>query len=192
MSPDQIAGRGVRQLPLLGWLVLVWMLLWGTWSWANLLSGIVVAVLVTVVLPLPPVTEHARFRPLAVLSFVGHFLVDLGVSSVQVAWEAVRPGGPVRAAIIEVELRTDSDLLLTLIAETLTLVPGSIVLDVDRTRKVFLMHVLPVRTEADVDRVRAGVLTVEERLVKAFGSAREIAALTEQAAAARARAGEHG
>jgi multicomponent Na+:H+ antiporter subunit E len=187
VSPEQVAGRGVRQLPLLGWLVLVWIMLWGTWSWANLLSGVLVAGLVMWVLPLPPVTEHARFRPWPVLRFLGHFLVDLGVSSLQVAWEAVRPSGPVRSALIEVELRTDSDLLLTLVAETLTLVPGSLVLDLDRDRKVFLMHVMPVRTEADVDEHRRGVLAVEERLVEAFGSAREIAALR---AVARAHTGE--
>lgn len=178
MSPDQIAGPYVRQLPLLGWLVLVWMLLWGTWSWANLLSGALVAVLVARLLPLPPVTEHARLRPLAVLRFLGRFLLDLARSSAEVGWAAVRPGGgPVRAAIIEVQLRTDSDLLLTVIAETLTLVPGSLVLDVDRRRSVLLMHVLPVRTEADVEEQRRSVLAVEERVVRAFGSAREIAAL---------------
>ena len=31
-----------HQLPLLAWLVLVWILLWGTWSWANLLSGLAI------------------------------------------------------------------------------------------------------------------------------------------------------
>ena len=38
-----MAGHQLRhQLPLLVWLVLVWNLLWGTWSWANLLSGVLV------------------------------------------------------------------------------------------------------------------------------------------------------
>ena len=29
-----------HQFPLLVWLVLVWILLWGTWSWANLICGV--------------------------------------------------------------------------------------------------------------------------------------------------------
>lgn len=186
MSPGQLAGPRVRQLPLLGWLVLVWILLWGTWSWANLLSGALVAVLVTWLLPLPPVVEHARFRPLAVLVFVGYFLKDLAFSSAQVSWEAIRPGGPVRSAIIEVQLRTDSDLLATIISETLTLVPGSLVLDVDRERDVLLMHVLPVRDRAGLERQRASVLDVEERVVRAFGSRAEIAALERAPVGARA------
>ena len=177
MSPDALVGRGARQLPVLAWLVLIWVLLWGTWSWANVLSGVLVALLVTVVFPLPGVTEHARFRPLPVLSFLGFFLRDLAVSSVQVAWAAARPGPPVRSAVIVVQLRTDSDLMLTLIAETLTLTPGSMVLDIDRVHRTMLMHVLPVADQADVDRQRAEVLVVEERVVRAFGSAREIAAL---------------
>ena len=178
MSPDAIAPPGVRQLPLIGWLVLIWILLWGTWSWANLLSGVLIAVVVSVFLPLPPVTEHARFRPVAVLRFLLAFLRDLAVSSVQVAWESLRPGGPVRSAIIAVQLRTDSDLLLTLLAQTLTLTPGSLVLDIDRANQRLLMHVLPVRSEADVESHRSEVLRVEEHLVRAFGSAREIAALS--------------
>ena len=176
MSPEAIAPPGVRQLPLIAWLVLLWMLLWGTWSWANLLSGSLVAVLAIWVLPLPPVVEHARFRPLAVLHLVGWFVWDLVLSSVQVAWLSLRPG-PVRAAVIAVQLRTDSDLLLTLITNTVNLVPGALVLDVDRTSRRLLVHVLLVRDESEVERQRRSVLVVEERVVKAFGSAREVAAL---------------
>ena len=176
MSPEAIAPPGVRQLPLIAWLALLWMLLWGTWSWANLLSGLLVAVLVTWLLPLPPVVEHARFRPLAVLRLVGWFVWDLLVSSAHVAWLSLRPG-PARAAVIDVQLRTDSDLLLTLITNTVNLVPGALVLDVDRTSRRLLVHVLLVRDEREVERQRRTVLVVEERVVKAFGSAREVAAL---------------
>lgn len=176
MSPEAIAPPGVRQLPLIAGLVLLWMLLWGTWSWANLLSGLLVAVLVLWLLPLPPVVEHARFRPLAVLHLVGWFVWDLVLSSVQVAWLSLRPG-PVRAAVIGVQLRTDSDLLLTLISNTVNLVPGALVLDVDRTSRRLLVHVLLMRDESEVERQRRSVLVVEERVVKAFGSAREVAAL---------------
>ena len=73
------------------------------------------------------------------------------------------------------QLRTDSDLLLTMIAESLCLVPGSIVIDLDRERRTFALHLLSVRDLAEVAEQRAGVLAVEERVVRAFGSAAEIA-----------------
>ena len=177
MSPESIAPPGIRQLPLVGFLVLLWVLLWGTWTWANVLSGVVVAVLVTWLLPLPPVLEHARFRPLRVLVFLLVFLRDLLVSSAQVAWLAVRPRGPVRAAVVVVQLRADSDLLLSLVTETLNLVPGTLVLDMDRRSRRLLMHVLLVGGEEEIEQQRADVLEVEERIVRAFGSPREVAAL---------------
>ncbi len=166
-----------HQLPLLVWLVLVWNLLWGTWSWANLLSGILVALVVTSLLPLPPVVGGARVRPVALVAFLGHFVVDLVLSGALVAWQTVRPRGIDRSAIIIVQLRTDSDLLLTILTESLTLVPGSMVIDLDRERRTIALHILHVGNESDVERQRASVLAEEDRVVRAFGSPDEIAAL---------------
>jgi multicomponent Na+:H+ antiporter subunit E len=176
-APDVAVRRLRNQVPLLVSLVLVWNMLWGTWSWANLISGTVVALAVTWLLPLPPVTGGAQFHPVAVLRYLGHFVVDLATSSAQVAWEAVRPSGLRQGAIISVQLRTDSDLLLTMIAETLCLVPGSIVIDLDREQRTFALHLLSVRDLPEVEERRAAVLATEERVVRAFGSADDIAAL---------------
>jgi len=162
-----------QQGVLLVWLVLVWNLLWGTFSWANLLSGVVIALVITTLLPLPTVETVGAFRPLAALRFLGRFLVDLVVSSVEVSWLAFRPGTH-RSAIITVQLRTDSDLLLTVIAEALSLVPGSLVLDLDREHSIMAIHLVQVRDEAHVERQRATVLGMEDRVVRAFGSAEDI------------------
>jgi multicomponent Na+:H+ antiporter subunit E len=179
-APDVAVRRLRNQVPLLVSLILVWNLLWGTWSWANLISGTVVALAVTWLLPLPPVTGGAHFHPLAVLRYLGHFVVDLATSSAQVAWEAIRPSGLRYGAIVSVQLRTDSDLLLTMIAESLCLVPGSIVIDLDREERTMALHLLSVRDSAEVDRQRVAVLATEDRVVRAFGSAEEIAALDRQ------------
>ena len=173
-----------HQLSLLLWLVLVWNLLWGTWSWANLISGVLVALGVTLLLPLPPVVGGARVRPVALLRFLMHFVVDLVSSGALVAWQTVRPTGIDRSAIITVQLRTDSDLLLTILTESLTLVPGSMVIDLDREHRTIALHILHVRDQRDVERQREGVLAEEERVVRAFGSPDEIAALDSAAGVA--------
>jgi multicomponent Na+:H+ antiporter subunit E len=175
VEPDPSGLR--HQLPLLAWLVLVWILLWGTWSWANVLSGVTVALVVMLVLPLPPVVGGTRVRPLPLLLYIGHFLVDLVVSGAQVAWRAIGPGGVQQGAIVRVQLRADSDLLLTVVAETLSLVPGSLVLDLDRDARLIAVHLLHVDDLADVEQQKADVLATEERIVRAFGTADDIAAL---------------
>jgi multicomponent Na+:H+ antiporter subunit E len=185
----RLGNRLRHQLPLLVWLVLVWNLLWGTWSWANLISGVVVALAVNLLLPLPPVVGGARLHLKGVLVFFGYFFVDLVRSAALVAWQTIRPGGIGHSAIIQVQMRTDSDLLLTIVSESLTLVPGSIVIDLDRERRVLAMHILHVRDEADLERRRAAVLAEEERVVRAFGSPDEIAALAHPPGQAPVRTG---
>src|ERR687894_735649 len=171
MSVEPAATRLRHQVALVG------MLLWGTWSWANLLSGLLLALTVLTLLPLPHVVGGARVRPLPLLAFLGHFVVDLFASGAEVAWQALRPGGVHRTAIVQVQLRADSDLLLTMVAEATSLVPGSLVLDLDREQRVMTLHLLPVRDLDDVARKKAHVLVVERRLVRAFGSAADLAAL---------------
>ncbi|HEY4630315.1 MAG TPA: Na+/H+ antiporter subunit E [Blastococcus sp.] len=177
MSVEPAGLRLRHQLPQLVWLVLVWILLWGTWSWANLIAGVAVATGVMLLLPLPAVVGGSRLRPLPLVRFVGHFLADLVVSGAQVAWRALGPSGVTQGAIVRVQLRTDSDLLLTVVAETISLVPGSLVLDVDREHRLMAVHLLHVDDLADVERQKADVLATEERIVRAFGTTEAVAAL---------------
>jgi multicomponent Na+:H+ antiporter subunit E len=126
---------------------------------------------------LPPVVGSTRVRPVALLRFVGWFLLDLVVSAAQVAWQTIRPSGIRHSAILSVQMRSDSDLLLTIVAEATALVPGSLVIDLDRERQALAIHLLHVTDLEDVEGRRLSVLAMEERVVRAFGSAAEIAAL---------------
>ncbi|MEU0079723.1 Na+/H+ antiporter subunit E [Micromonospora tulbaghiae] len=154
-------------------LVTVWVLLWGTFSWANVISGLVVAAVLLVVFPLPPVTFAGRIRPVPLLRFVVRFLYDLVVASAQVAWLAVRSEHP-HSAIIAVPLRVNTDLNVTLNAEALSLVPGSLILEADRSTGTLYVHVIGIRSLDEVERFRQGVLELEERIVAAVGSAEEL------------------
>jgi multicomponent Na+:H+ antiporter subunit E len=177
VADEGVAVRLRHQLPLLFWLILVWNLLWGTWSWANLISGVVVALVVTLVLPLPPVVGGVRFRPVALVAFLGTFLVDLVRAGALVAWQTVRPRGISSSAIIRIQLRTDSDLLITIVTAAVTLVPGSMVIEIDREHRLIGLHVLSVDSAEDLEQQRRSVLVTEERVVRAFGTAEEVAAL---------------
>ncbi|WUW39780.1 Na+/H+ antiporter subunit E [Micromonospora rifamycinica] len=162
-------------------LVTVWVLLWGTLSWANVLGGLVVGLVVLTVFPLPPVTFAGRLHPLPLLRFALRFLRDLVVASVQIAALALRFGHPPLGAIIAVPLRVRSDLNLTLTAEALSLVPGSLIVEVDRDAGILYVHVLGVRDRAEVERFRHGVLELEARLIAAIGSTEEQRLIREHA-----------
>ncbi|WP_319462282.1 Na+/H+ antiporter subunit E [Micromonospora sp. RTP1Z1] len=170
-------GRGGRrrdQAAALGWLVLIWLLLWGDLSWGNVLGGLVVGAAVLIFFPLPPVTFGGRIRPGALLVLAVTFAGELVRASVHVAAIAVRPGCRPRGAIIAVPLRVRTDLNLALTAEVISLVPGTLILEVDRDLGVLYVHVLDVRGPEDLDAGRDRIRAVERRLVRAIGSPAEV------------------
>ncbi|MFI6759575.1 Na+/H+ antiporter subunit E [Micromonospora sp. NPDC050417] len=167
-------GRWRDQLVTVIWLVLVWNLLWGEFTWGNVLGGTLVALVVLLFFPLPRVTFDGRIRPVAVLRFAGRFLVELVTASCQVAFVAVRPGAPPRSAILAVPLRVGSDLNLALTAEALSLVPGTLIVEAVRDTGTLYVHVLDVRDTVDVERARRDVLALERRIIRATGSAAEL------------------
>lgn len=166
-------------------LVTVWMLLWGVFSWPNLISGLAVSAVVLTVFPLPPVTFSGRPRALGILRFAGRFLTDLVIASAQLAVLAFRFGHEPRSAIIRVPLRVPSDLVLTLTGEAVSLVPGSLIVDTDQASTTLFIHVIGVRDRAAVERFRREVYETEARIVRAIGSDAEIGMLDRRISAGK-------
>ncbi|MET8093867.1 Na+/H+ antiporter subunit E [Micromonospora sp. NPDC005220] len=167
-------GRWRDQAVALGWLVVVWSLLWGDITWANLVGGLLVGAGVLVFFPLPAVSFGGRLRARALLVFAGRFAVELVSASLHVARIAVQPGYRPRGAIIAVRLRVSTDLNLALTAEVVSLVPGTLILEVDRDAGTLYLHVLDTHGPADLDVARDRTLVVERRIIRAVGSTAEL------------------
>ena len=167
---EELRWRILQQLPLLVALVILWVLLWGSVTWLNVVSGIVVAILVTRFFYLPPVELSGRFNPWWLLVFLTEFLADLVVASFQVAWLSVSPKPDVHSSVVAVQLRTRSDFITTATAITLSLVPGSIVIEVDRANAILYLHSLATPDLDAVERARSKALRIERMLVRALGS----------------------
>ncbi|MER7167751.1 Na+/H+ antiporter subunit E [Micromonospora sp. NPDC000207] len=171
-------GRWRDQGIALGWLVSIWILLWGDVTWGNLLGGLLVGGAVLVFFPLPPVTFGGRLRVGALLAMGAAFAVDLVRASLHVAAVAVRPGPPPRSAIMAVPLRVHTDLNLALTAEVISLVPGTLIIDVDREAAILYVHVLDLDGTGGIEANRERVLAVERGIVRAVGSATELNLVT--------------
>jgi multicomponent Na+:H+ antiporter subunit E len=155
---------------VLCWLILVWILLWGTASAANILSGLAIALLITLLLPLPSVPIEGRLHPLSLLRLIVTVFYYLALSSVQVAWLAVKPGPPPLSAVLRAHVAVKSDLVLALAVNIFNLIPGSIVLEIDQTRRMLYMHVIDVGSDRAVSRFYRQVAVVERLLVSTFES----------------------
>lgn len=68
------------------------------------------------------------------------FIRELFMSALEVAWLAVRPRLSLRPAIIAYPLTVPSDVEITLLANLITLTPGTLSVDVSDDRKWLFVH----------------------------------------------------
>jgi multicomponent Na+:H+ antiporter subunit E len=125
-----------------------------------------------------------RFNPWWLLVYLARFGVQVVAGSIQVAVAAFRFGTVTRSSVIEVRLTTTSDFVMTLTAITMSLVPGSLILEVDRSGSTLFLHVLGVTSDDAIERERRKVLRAEVDILRAVGSRSEL-----DAAEARLREG---
>lgn len=144
----------------------------------SLISGILVSYVATRLFYLPPVDLAGRFNLWYALRFLEYFFRHLMIASFQVAWLALRPGPPPKTAIIAVRLRTRSDFILTLTGLTISLIPGSLVAEVDRFASTLYLHVLNTPTQKELRRMREEVARIESLLIRSIGSREEVEALS--------------
>ena len=160
-------GRALR-VWVLCWLTLVWILLWGKVSPANILGGLAIAGVITILLPLPAVPVEGRLHPLSLLRLVAVVAYQLVQSSLQVAWLAIKPGPPLLSAVLRARLGIKSDLVLALAVNIISLIPGSLVLEIDQERRLIYVHVIDVGNDKSVARFYRQVAQIERLLVAAF------------------------
>jgi multicomponent Na+:H+ antiporter subunit E len=153
---------------LLFWLMLVWILLWGTVSAANITSGLAIALIITLLLPLPLVPIEGRVHPLSLMRLIGLVAWYLVVSSVQLAWLAIKPGPPPLSAVLRAPLAIKSDLVLALAVNIINLTPGTIVLEIDQVRRMIYVHVIDVGSDRAVNRFYRQITQIERLLVASF------------------------
>jgi multicomponent Na+:H+ antiporter subunit E len=167
----------ITELPLVIWLVLVWGALWQDFGPGNLVFGALIAYVVVNFFYLPPVELTGRFNVLWVVPFLGRFLYELVTASLQVFWLAVSKGPSLRNAVVAVELRSSSDFLVTATGHAISLIPGSLVLEVDRSTSTLYLHCLNVADDAGADAIRRNVRATEAWLIRIMGSSADLAAL---------------
>lgn len=163
-------------------LALIWVLLWGNFSLIDLLVGIVLAWLITITFPLPPIRYHGRPHPLGLLKLAATVLRDLAVASWRLTISSFARVIDFNPAVIRVKLRSTHDLYQVETAELISIVPGSIVIDARRSTRTLYLHLVDVDPDEGVEQAREAALDVERRVLEAMANSREIARMKRQEA----------
>ena len=130
-------------------LLALWLLLARSVEPAQLLLGLVVALMV------PPLASRLGLergplrRPGRALRFLGRVLVDVVVSNVAVGWGVLRFGRrPPDARFVNIPLELRDPVGLSMLAMVTTIVPGTVWSELALDRSSLLLHVWDVGDEA--------------------------------------------
>lgn len=163
-----------RPLSVLG-MATVWVILWGSITPMTIASGVLLAWLIAVVFPLPPIHWQGRFHLVGCVKLVWHLFHDLVVSSARMVSLAFARKIDLNAGIIRVDLDSDDDLYQVQVAELISLVPGTVVVEVVKHPRRLYLHAVDLIGPDPVGRIQNMTHEVEGRVLAAFGSKQEIA-----------------
>ncbi len=134
-------------------LALIWVALWGEFTAANLVVGLIVGYLVLAfaLRDMPAFASYVAKVPRAIRFFFW-FNRELIRSNLTVAYDVLTKTHYMRPGVIAVPLEASRDGEITIVANLISLTPGTLSLDVSSDRKVLYIHVMYLTDEAEVVR----------------------------------------
>jgi multicomponent Na+:H+ antiporter subunit E len=177
-----MTARRTRTLLELVVLVVIWVGLWADLSVANVVSGVLVAGGVLALFGWSAASRDAPLvvRPLRIAVFALWFLWQLVKSNIAVARLVVSPRPALDPGIVAYRLHTASPGVATLVANAITLTPGTLTVTVDRDPPTLFVHCVQV---GDLAATMASLAELELQVLRAFAPAHEIEAAAADLAA---------
>jgi multicomponent Na+:H+ antiporter subunit E len=148
------------------------MLVWVP-GWQQLVVGVVVAFFVTLLMN-GFFTGKAQFlkRPICYWYFLGRyvprFLWECFKANIDVAYRVLHPALPINPGIVKVKTVLKSDVGLTFLANSITLTPGTMTVDIDKDNGVLYIHCINVEKTDVKAASKIIVEKFEKILVKIF------------------------
>ncbi len=153
---------------------LVWSLLNWVPDWQHLLVGIFVAWFVAFIsgdlfIQRPQILKQYPLRYwYFIVDYLPKFLWECIKANVDVAWRVLHPELPINPGIVKVKTRLKSDTALTFLANSITLTPGTLSVDIDRDNSVLYVHWIDVKAKDVEPATRIIVERFEKILKKIF------------------------
>ena len=148
---------------------LMWCLLNWVPDWQHLLVGIFVAWFVTYITgDLFIKRTHVLKNPSRYIYFIFHyvpvFLWECFKANIDVALRVLNPNLPINPGIVKVKTNLKSETGLTFLANSITLTPGTLTVDIDPENSVLYVHWIDVK-EKDVDKATKIIVSRFERIL---------------------------
>ncbi len=147
-------------------LAIAWAALGGSASAHNLVLGFALGALALFLVREPFGSRAYLWRLWAITSLALLFLKELALSAVKVAATVLSPDMNLKPGIFAFPLTVDRDFEITLLANMITLTPGTLSVDVSDDKKTLFVHALDC---ADPDAIRRDIANgFERKIMEAF------------------------
>jgi len=128
----------------------VWCLLSWPPTALQLVAGVAASLLAAAVMGrMFIVRHHLLSHPRRILTFVFHYVPvftwELVKANFDVAYRVLHPALPINPGIVKMKTALRSDMGLTFLANSITLTPGTLTVDVDREQGILYVHWISVR-----------------------------------------------
>ncbi len=147
-------------------LAIVWVAVTGSASFINLVFGFVLAAIALAIVRSSYGGVLYLGRARRILALLVLFICELAKSVWAVAVAVMSPRIDVKPGIFAFPLTVDRDFEITLLANLITLTPGTLSVDVSDDRKMLYVHALDC---SDPEAIRRGIADgFERRIMEAF------------------------
>ncbi len=149
---------------------LVWALLSWVPDWQHLILGLFVAAFVAFMtgdlfVERPHILRHPLRYWYFCFLYLPVFLWECIKANLDVAYRVLSPRLPINPGIVKVKTTLKSDTALTFLANSITLTPGTLSVDIDKEQGVLYIHWIDVRT-VDVEEATKLIVGRFEPILK--------------------------
>jgi multicomponent Na+:H+ antiporter subunit E len=143
-------------------LALVWTAITGSFTPRNILAGFLLGFVILLLTRKIVGTPQYGRKVWQVLNLFGFFLKELVKANLRVAYDVLTPGLQIRPGVVAIPLDAQTDTEITMLANLITLTPGTLSLDVSADRQVLYIHAMYID---DPELVRQQIKNGFERRV---------------------------
>lgn len=149
---------------------LLWLMLTASFSNQELISGAIISLVVSLIsAPKVRILHGLRFHPgflFGLLKYLGYFIVALVKANFDLAKKVVSKDMKIHPGMVEVETTMCSDLGKLFLANSITLTPGTLTVDVIDNR--LLVHWIDCPQDGDINTNTKKVVSKFEKYLKGF------------------------
>ncbi|MBN1869747.1 MAG: Na+/H+ antiporter subunit E [Candidatus Omnitrophica bacterium] len=150
--------------------LIVWCLLNWVPDWQHVIVGVFSAALVSwltgdLFIQRAYVLKHHRRYFYFVFHYVPMFIIEVIKANIDVAYRVLHPNLPINPGIVKVKTTLKSDTALTFLANSITLTPGTMTVDIDEEEGVLYVHSINVKGK-DVESATREIVQRFENILK--------------------------